>query len=114
MEEIIDQCKSVRSCGAYRDRMHKYGDTSKGSSCPSAIGYALEELCKKIENIYVASDEDDDFNTKKEIIDAPQIKEKNNFVEKVDSKNVCPECGSQIEHIGGCVTCFNCGWSKCD
>ncbi len=25
----------------------------------------------------------------------------------------CPECGSLIEHEGGCVTCRNCGYSKC-
>ena len=25
----------------------------------------------------------------------------------------CPECGSPMEHEGGCVTCRNCGYSKC-
>ncbi len=25
----------------------------------------------------------------------------------------CPECGSNIEHVGGCVMCKNCGWSRC-
>ncbi|MCI2105375.1 MAG: vitamin B12-dependent ribonucleotide reductase [Intestinimonas sp.] len=25
----------------------------------------------------------------------------------------CPECGSLLEHEGGCVTCRNCGYSKC-
>ena len=25
----------------------------------------------------------------------------------------CPECGSPLEHEGGCVTCRNCGYSKC-
>ena len=25
----------------------------------------------------------------------------------------CPECGSRLEHEGGCVTCRNCGYSKC-
>ena len=28
---------------------------------------------------------------------------------------VCPECGSTaLEFEGGCVTCRNCGWSKCE
>ncbi len=118
MEEIIDQCKSVRSCGAYRDRMHKYGDTSKGSSCPSAIGYALEELCKKIESIYISNDTDND---EEDIvtIDTKNQEEKSKIIisnyqnEENQNADVCPECGSNIEHIGGCVTCFNCGWSKC-
>ncbi|MBM6665231.1 hypothetical protein H6B12_10190, partial [Flavonifractor plautii] len=25
----------------------------------------------------------------------------------------CPECGSRLEHEGGCVTCRDCGYSKC-
>jgi ribonucleoside-diphosphate reductase alpha chain len=25
----------------------------------------------------------------------------------------CPECGSNVEHVSGCVVCYNCGWSKC-
>jgi ribonucleoside-diphosphate reductase alpha chain len=25
----------------------------------------------------------------------------------------CPECGSNVEHVTGCVVCYNCGWSKC-
>ena len=25
----------------------------------------------------------------------------------------CPECGSAVEHEGGCVVCRNCGYSKC-
>ncbi len=25
----------------------------------------------------------------------------------------CPECGGTVEHMSGCVVCYNCGWSKC-
>jgi ribonucleoside-diphosphate reductase alpha chain len=25
----------------------------------------------------------------------------------------CPECGSKLEHEGGCVVCRSCGYSKC-
>ncbi|MDH4070186.1 MAG: hypothetical protein OEV30_07160, partial [Ignavibacteria bacterium] len=25
----------------------------------------------------------------------------------------CPECGSNVEHVSGCVLCYNCGWSRC-
>ena len=29
-------------------------------------------------------------------------------------KNTCPECGVELTNEGGCVTCKNCGYSKCD
>jgi len=25
----------------------------------------------------------------------------------------CPECGSTVDHVGGCVLCHACGWSRC-
>jgi ribonucleoside-diphosphate reductase alpha chain len=29
------------------------------------------------------------------------------------SQTACPECGTNVEHVSGCVVCYNCGWSKC-
>ena len=29
------------------------------------------------------------------------------------AQTACPECGCNIDHVGGCVVCNNCGWSKC-
>jgi ribonucleoside-diphosphate reductase alpha chain len=29
------------------------------------------------------------------------------------SSTTCPECGTNVEHVSGCVVCYNCGWSKC-
>ena len=26
----------------------------------------------------------------------------------------CPECGAEISHSSGCVSCPNCGWSRCN
>ena len=28
--------------------------------------------------------------------------------------NACPDCGMEMANEGGCVTCKNCGYSKCD
>ncbi|MFR2269453.1 MAG: ribonucleoside-diphosphate reductase, adenosylcobalamin-dependent [Clostridium sp.] len=28
--------------------------------------------------------------------------------------NTCPECGMEMTNEGGCITCKNCGYSKCD
>ena len=32
---------------------------------------------------------------------------------KKDESNICPECGAELQHVEGCVTCMNCGYSKC-
>ena len=29
-------------------------------------------------------------------------------------KALCPECGEPLVFEGGCNTCKNCGWSKCN
>ena len=31
-----------------------------------------------------------------------------------DTKPTCPECGEPVIFEGGCVTCKNCGYSKCN
>jgi hypothetical protein len=38
-------------------------------------------------------------------------------VNRVESRkpsiNACPECGADIAHEGGCMSCYSCGWSAC-
>lgn len=109
IEDIIDQCKSIKPCTAYISRTHKKHDTSKGSSCPSAIGYALEDLCDKIKDRYFA---DFDLENTDEYIEEPlqEIED----CEKCNNKPQCPECGEDLVFEGGCIICKNCGFSKCD
>ena len=33
--------------------------------------------------------------------------------EVITSDGTCPECGSKLSFRDGCITCFNCGYSKC-
>ena len=47
IEVIIDQAKSIRPCTAYVSRTKTKGDTSPGTSCPYAIGLALQDLYNK-------------------------------------------------------------------
>lgn len=32
---------------------------------------------------------------------------------KINSVEKCPECGAELVHENGCVSCKNCGYSKC-
>lgn len=36
------------------------------------------------------------------------------YVEKEDSKLICPECGAEMTSEGGCVHCTSCGFSRCE
>ena len=85
---IVDQLKSSGTCPSYAVRTATKKDTSKGSSCPVAVGNALLEMYNELNKIEIKK------NT--------------------DVKNACPECGEELIFEGGCNTCKNCGWSKCD
>lgn len=117
-QTIIDQAESVKPCKAYTDRTKSKGDTSKGTSCPSAIGWALKELDKKIKD-RCFSDCDIEKHTYKEcecdckISAANKKDELNTSNDDLSESNKCPECGNALIHEAGCVTCYNCGYSKC-
>lgn len=114
IEDIIDQCKSIKPCPAYVSRTNKKHDTSKGSSCPSAIGYALEDLYAKIKERCFADFDLVDFEEENE----KTFCECENCVECHSEKRSdtpkCPECGDSLVFEGGCNICKSCGWSKCD
>lgn len=100
IEAIIDQAFSVKPCKAYCDRRKKFNDTSKGNSCPQAIGNALVELNKKIQDRCFADDEEEPIKEIKNTESTTQYQ--------------CPECGKELAFEGGCVICHNCGWSRCE
>ena len=110
VSEIIKQLKKVHSCPAYRARKIQQGDTSIGTSCPSAIGYAIEELCDKInERLFDGVDDEVDDENMDIWYEASHSE-----IEDLESRPTCPECGEPLIMEGGCNICKNCGWSKCD
>lgn len=98
---IVDQLKSSGTCPSYAVRTATKHDTSKGSSCPVAIGNALISMYEEMQK------ELNDDECLEEDID---ILNKEHVVNKVK----CPQCGGDLIFEGGCNTCKNCGWSKCD
>ena len=90
LEDIIDQLNSCGTCPSYATRRATKHDTSIGSCCPVAIANALKDMYKEITN--------NNFD---------DVENKNNLFDK------CPECGSELKHEMGCVTCTSCGYSKC-
>ena len=99
---IVDQLKSSGTCPSYAVRTATKHDTSKGSSCPVAIGNALLEMYEEMMDEVGFSD----IEEKELEVITPKI--------VPVSKAECPQCGGELVFEGGCNTCKNCGWSKCD
>ncbi len=99
---IVDQLESCMACPSYAVRTATKHDTSRGASCPSAVGKALLDMYKEMQ--------EDLGNTEdlvKEVV----------TTEPLPAKKVahpCPECGEELVFEGGCNVCKNCGYSKCD
>ena len=106
VREIADQLLSVPACPSYVSRKVTKHDTSKGACCPNAIGYALLDMCNEMKEDLGVIEDEDVQESEKDISDE-------NTVRTDLSKYKCPECGSELVHEGGCVSCKICGWSKC-
>ena len=119
IEAIIDQAMSVKPCKAYCDRTKLKHDTSRGTSCPQSIGYAMEELYHKIQDRCFADDGGYEYDELAVDVsnDAKLEEDSDNIIYNDDA--FCPECGAKLQYQGGCVICAGdathegCGWSRC-
>lgn len=100
---IVDQLQSSGTCPSYAVRKATKHDTSKGSSCPVAIGNALLDMYNEIQNELFDADEC-----------IPELMTEDITVTYDIPKAKCPQCGGELIFEGGCNTCKSCGWSKCD
>lgn len=91
---IANQLNSCGVCPSYAVRRATKDDTSKGASCPIAIGNALLEMYA-------------------EMIDEIGLKDEWETTPLKKSGNYCPECDEPLSYEGGCNICKSCGWSKC-
>ena len=103
IQDIVDQLMSTGSCPSYASRSATKHDTSKGSCCPMAVGYALKEMWEEFQG--------------KEM--KPKIKLNEKEGKKILNtirtlRPFCPECGEPLIFEGGCNICKSCGYTKCD
>ena len=101
---IVDQLKSCGTCPSYATRTAMKHDTSKGSSCPVAIGNALIEMYEEMKQELECEEKNEETE---KIIPVKRFNVKSN-------RPKCPQCGGFLVFEGGCNTCRDCGWSKCD
>ena len=106
---IVDQLKSSGTCPSYAVRKALNNNTSKGSSCPVAIGNALLDMYKEMQNEIFGDTVDSEQSITKVV-----NKKNTTKIVLLDNSPKCPQCGGNLVFEGGCNTCKECGWSKCD
>lgn len=100
VEDIVDQLNSVVACPSYVSRKTIDCEISPGKSCADAIGKELLRLYADFKATYIKND-----------IAVTELKVGDNVVAQTEE---CPECGAKLNHTGGCCSCSECGWTKCD
>ena len=96
MDEILQQLRGIRCPSTIRHA------GLKCTSCPDAIARVIKKT-------------DDMLKAQKGIVSTAAVQQAaaSEVVTTKHSK-FCPECGSEMEHEGGCVICRSCGYSKCN
>lgn len=98
-EMLEESFKGIGGCNSFVHARSKGAKLSKGSNCGQAIFNTLYDFVKRMEK-----------NEGKYVI-------KQNVAEgspNVPIINPCPSCGKPLHRQGGCYTCDECGFSKCD
>ena len=112
IDNILDQLKSCGVCPSYAVRKATKNDVSKGSCCPVAVGNALRDMHKEIQEIICECREGSITRKEAEILSNKPLV--NKIVDKTQAFEECPSCHENtLIHQGGCVGCPNCGYSKC-
>ena len=112
LEEIVDQLNSVVVCPSYVSARAAGKEVSPGNSCAASIAKALLELHDKFTSIYMDDDDDDEPQPKVKVqIDKERITKE----VKGPEYATCPECGKKsLMFSGGCNSCVECGYTKCN
>ena len=107
--DIKDQLDSCGVCPSYATRSATKRDTSKGACCPTAIGNALLDMWKEFQELNKTIYDEEE-------VAAPKATKKEQVIKKqiTNKLNACPQCGTSLDHVNGCLQCRDCGYSKCD
>ena len=125
IESIIDSTKGVK-CSACTQAKGSKKDID-GLSCGDIIARTIKEEYDRLHGKISCRDEVDSCAKcenkcelgmeevpNKETSRLENIAKMLNPENWVVPANTCPQCGVEMINEGGCVTCKNCGYSKCD
>ena len=105
-KEIVTQLKGIRCPSCLRQ------PGVPVTSCPDAIAKAIEKVIKVTHD----GGRPAPMTASTPVIPVPHpagMPSPDMSPAQAKLAKFCPECGSPLEHEGGCVTCRNCGYSKC-
>ncbi len=100
-DELIRQLKGIRCPSTIRQQGMAV------TSCPDAIAKAIEKVMQASKTNQIPPCPPP-MDAGRKGRPAPDMTPAESKLAKY-----CPECGAPLEHEGGCVTCRNCGYSKC-
>lgn len=117
IDEIVRQLRGIRCPSCQRN------PNVKVLSCPDAIGRMIEEAARRLKDEKHDEDScasccpsvcaDEPVEMKGPELLSGTVMMKNDAAE-VHPLGVCPECGADLAHESGCLSCYECGWSKCN
>ena len=103
VDEIVNQLKGIRCPSTIRQ------PGMKCTSCPDAISKVVRKVAeyqKQLKN-GGADNQAEALTRASRALEG----ERERFAK---TAKYCPECGAELEHEGGCVSCRSCGYSKCN
>ena len=119
LQSIQKALEGVGTCNSFNNAKNKGIKLSKGASCPTAILNTILEFeqemkgvkPQKIDLLSKMNEEKE-----KEIFSEEEKKflKENGEGAFALKYNKCPQCGTEILHTGGCVSCPSCSFSKCE
>ena len=119
LQSIQKALEGVGTCNSFNNAKNKGMKLSKGSSCPTAILNTILEFEQEMKGVKPQKiDLLNKMNEKKE--EEIFTEEEKKFLKENGEGafalkySKCPQCGAEILHTGGCVSCPNGCWSKCD
>lgn len=123
VEVFIDSGKSG-GCSANAECLGRYASAAmrNGMSIDSIVDITKGVKCSACTQVKGSKMKDIDglscgdvlARTIKQEYDMYHTNNAESYVKDVTPSVPCPECGEKLVFEGGCRTCKNCGWSKCD
>ena len=93
-KRVVDELKGIRCPSTIRQQ--GMGCTS----CPDAIARVIEKVLVEMEGNFVPAS-------------SASVPARSKLDGTINKAKPCPECGAEMVHEGGCVTCRQCGYSRC-